>query len=139
MSDKCNLFLPFLAFLGLLSSQQSLFVLPDLCELVSDDIIDSLHELACLVLVGLSVPQRHLIQRHDFQGEIGDGFEQILAEREGEFALGCTLHLHHLISFADLVLEDVDDTLVLLVDALDVPLGLPAHCLLVAFLVGETG
>lgn len=139
MSYKCYLFLALLSLLLLFLAEQRLLVLPHLWQLVVNHIVHSLHEFASLVLVRLPVPQRHLVQWHHLQREVWDCFQQIFAKSKCKLSLGCSLHLDHVISFANFGLEDVDYALVLFVNALNVLFCFPLHCVFVSFLVGQSG
>lgn len=78
-----------------------------------------------------------MVERHNLQRKVGDALKDIFAERESELSLGCPFYPHHFVTLHDLGLKDVDYAVVLLMDALDVLLGLALHCILIPFLVGE--
>lgn len=136
-SQKGYLLLPLTVVLLVLSRYFPL-VLPYFLQLLFDNHVYFAHELLCWCICKLLISQRDLIQWHNLQRQITYRFQQILAQRICKLPLGRLLYLDQVISLCDFGLQNVDNTLVLLVDVHYIGLRLSTDCVLVTLLVGQS-
>lgn len=112
---------PFLVPINILRVfDQPLPILSDLSQLLFDDIIDFVHESVSWCLWPLSITQGHLVEIHNLQRKIGYGFQEILAKSISELSFGCFFHFNDLISLLNFLFQNINDSLILDLDMLDI-------------------
>ncbi len=136
MSQECNLLLP-LSIIFLIFPWNFPLVFSHFLQFLLYHLVDFSHEFLCRLVRKLLVPQRYLIQRHYFQWQVADSFQQVFAQSVCEFALRCFLYLYQVVCLADLCLQNLNYAFVLLVDVHYVRLSLSAHCILIALFISQ--
>ena len=110
----------------------------DILELALYQAVNSAHKGLSIRLRHLSILKRHLVERHHLQGKVRYSFQKVFTERIGELPLGYPLQLNQLLHFSHLILQNIDNRLILLMQAHLVLLHIPSYSVGVTLLIGQS-